>query len=130
MVSRGNGAGGTAKAVPAAGVRHGRRSRQGAVALDLAAGAAGPARGHLLGREHAVHSSLVYVGNAGTASTNFTGFRLAPSGHLFPVLGSTVPVASNSEPGDVLFNRTGTKLVGTSWEHRRSRASPWASAGG
>ena len=39
-VNRGNGAGGTAKAVPAAGVRHGRRSRQGAVALGLAAGAA------------------------------------------------------------------------------------------
>lgn len=61
----------------------------------------------------AVHSSLVYVATAGTASTNFTGFRLTTrSGHLFPVLGSTVPLASNSQPSDVLFNRTGTKLVG------------------
>ena len=43
MVNRGNGAGGTAKAVPAGGVRHGRRSRQGAVALGLTAGAAAAA---------------------------------------------------------------------------------------
>jgi hypothetical protein len=40
MVNGGNVADGTAKAVPAAGVRHGRRSRQGAVTLGLAAGAA------------------------------------------------------------------------------------------
>jgi 6-phosphogluconolactonase (cycloisomerase 2 family) len=225
MVNRGNGAGGTAKAVPAAGVRHGRRSRRGAVALGLAAGAAAamaapatalaatahghpgngsPVIGHVYVNDNtvgvntiagfdrhangtltpepgspfraggagtgaelasqgsiqiapggrfllatdagsnqisvlrirqdgslrlvrhgvtfsggstpvsiAVHSSLVYVANAGTASTNFTGFRLTRSGHLFPVLGSTVPLASNSQPGDVLFNRTGTKLAGT-----------------
>jgi hypothetical protein len=60
----------------------------------------------------AVHGSLVYVANAGTAATNYTGF-LFLGGHLFRVPGSTVTLPSDAQPGDVLFNGTGTKLVGT-----------------
>jgi 6-phosphogluconolactonase len=61
----------------------------------------------------AVYGSLVYVANAGTAATNYTGFRLGLGGHLFRIPGSTVTLPSAAQPGDVLFNGTGTKLVGT-----------------
>src|SRR6202035_4309771 len=61
----------------------------------------------------AVHGSLVYVANAGPAATNYTGFRLSPWGSLTPVPGSTVALPSSAQPGDVLFNGTGSKLVGT-----------------
>jgi 6-phosphogluconolactonase (cycloisomerase 2 family) len=58
-----------------------------------------------------VHGDLVYVANSG--SPNYTGFRLTPAGHLVPISNSTVTVVSGSALGDVLFNSTGTKLVGT-----------------
>jgi hypothetical protein len=61
----------------------------------------------------AVHGDLVYVANSGTGGSNYTGFRLGFGGHLFPIPGSTVTLAANAAPGDVLFNGTGTKLVGT-----------------
>jgi hypothetical protein len=61
----------------------------------------------------AVHGSLVYVANAGPADTDYTGFRLSPQGTLTPLPGSTVPLPSAAQPGDVLFNSTGTRLVGT-----------------
>lgn len=61
----------------------------------------------------AVHGSLVYVANAGPADSNYTGFRLAPRGSLTPVPGSTVPLPAPAQPGDVLFNGTGTRLIGT-----------------
>src|SRR5689334_10936710 len=61
----------------------------------------------------AVHGTLVYVANAGTAATNYAGFRLGRGGHLFRIPGSTVTLPSAAQPGDVLFNGTGTKLVGT-----------------
>ena len=64
----------------------------------------------------AVHGNLVHVANAGTACTagsNYTGFRLTPADRLAPVPGSTVALPSRSQPGDVLFNGTGTKLAGT-----------------
>src|ERR1700678_1974609 len=61
----------------------------------------------------AVHGSLVYVANAGPAGSDYTGFRLARSGSLTPVPGSTVALPAAAQPGDVLFNGTGTKLVGT-----------------
>jgi 6-phosphogluconolactonase len=61
----------------------------------------------------AVHGDLVYVANAGNADSNYTGFRLDPQGHLRPIPGSTVTLPSGSQPGDVLFNGTGTKLAGT-----------------
>ena len=59
----------------------------------------------------AVHGDLVYVANSGTP--NYTGFRLTPGGDLLPISNSTVTVPSGSALGDVLFNSTGTKLVGT-----------------
>jgi 6-phosphogluconolactonase len=66
----------------------------------------------------AIHDGLVYVANAGPTDSNLTGFWLGFFGHLTPVPGSTVALANGSQPGDVLFNGTGTKLaaslVGTS----------------
>jgi hypothetical protein len=61
----------------------------------------------------AVHGSLVYVANAGPADSNYAGFRLAPWGSLTPVPGSTVALPAAAQPGDVLFNSAGTKLIGT-----------------
>ena len=61
----------------------------------------------------AVHGSLVYVANAGPSGSNYTGFRLSPRGSLTPVPGSTVPLPGTAQPGDVLFNSTGTRLIGT-----------------
>jgi hypothetical protein len=61
----------------------------------------------------AVHGDLVYVANSGTGHSNYTGFRLRFGGRLFPIPGSTVTLAAGAAPGDVLFNGTGTKLVGT-----------------
>jgi hypothetical protein len=64
----------------------------------------------------AVHDDLVYVANDGNATTsaNYTGFTLTKVGRLVPLPNSTVdaPRAAN-DLGDVLFNSTGTKLVGT-----------------
>ena len=61
----------------------------------------------------AVFGNLVYVANSGPGDANYTGFRLGSNGRLFPVPGSTVSLAANAAPADVLFNGTGTKLVGT-----------------
>jgi 6-phosphogluconolactonase len=61
----------------------------------------------------AVHGSLVYVANAGNGGSNYTGFRLGRFGHLRHLLGSTVSLPDGSQPGDVLFNSTGTNLAGT-----------------
>jgi 6-phosphogluconolactonase len=60
----------------------------------------------------AIHDDLVYVANAGTGGSNYTGFRLSPTGRLQPITGSTVALPAGSQPGDVLFNGTGTKLAG------------------
>jgi 6-phosphogluconolactonase len=64
----------------------------------------------------AIHDQLVYVANAGTTTssgeTNYTGFTLNPGGHLRPLPGSTVTLPDGSQPGDVLFNGDGSKLVG------------------
>ena len=58
---------------------------------------------------------LVYVANsdAGGSDGNFTGFRLGFDGTLTPVRGSAVAAPAGSGPADVLFNATGTRLVGT-----------------
>ena len=65
----------------------------------------------------AEHNGLVYVANAGLGGENYTGFTLNPGGRLRPLPGSTFPLpstlADNAQPGDVLFNPTGTNLVGT-----------------
>jgi 6-phosphogluconolactonase (cycloisomerase 2 family) len=61
----------------------------------------------------AVHDDLVYVANAGDGASNYTGFLLSSGGRLRPLDGSTVSLPAGSQPGDVLFNGTGTRLVGT-----------------
>jgi 6-phosphogluconolactonase (cycloisomerase 2 family) len=61
----------------------------------------------------AEHDGLVYVANAGSANANYTGFTLGADGRLRPLSGSTVTLPSSAQPGDVLFNSTGTNLVGT-----------------
>lgn len=61
----------------------------------------------------AIHGDLVYVANAGAAGTNYSGFRLSPDGQLHPIPGATALLPAESQPGDVLFNPDGTRLVGT-----------------
>jgi 6-phosphogluconolactonase len=61
----------------------------------------------------AIHDDLVYVANASATSPNFTGFRLEPFGRLAAIPGSTVGLPAGSQPGDVLFNATGSTLAGT-----------------
>ena len=61
----------------------------------------------------AVDGGLVYVANADAENPNYTGFTLNQGGDLRPIPGSTVPLPAGSQPGDVLFNGDGTKLVGT-----------------
>jgi 6-phosphogluconolactonase len=60
----------------------------------------------------AVHHHLVYVANAGNGGSNYTGFTYR-RGHLSPIPGSTVSLPDGTDPGDVLFNSTGTLLAGT-----------------
>jgi 6-phosphogluconolactonase len=60
----------------------------------------------------AVSGALVYVANADPVDPNYTGFTLNSGGHLRPIPGSTVSLPAGSQPGDVLFNGDGTKLVG------------------
>ena len=63
----------------------------------------------------AVHGDLVYVANDGNGAegSNYTGLRLNGDGWLTPLAGSTVTLPADAGPGDVLFNDTGTRLVGT-----------------
>jgi len=61
----------------------------------------------------AVHGDIVYVANAGAADTNYSGFRLGDGGVLRPIPGATIALPSDAQPGDVLFNGDGTRLVGT-----------------
>jgi 6-phosphogluconolactonase len=58
-------------------------------------------------------TGLVYVANAGTGGSGYTGFRLNPVGKLTRVPHSTVTVPDGSGLGDVFFNSTGDRLVGT-----------------
>jgi 6-phosphogluconolactonase len=69
--------------------------------------------GGLLPDSIAVHGNLVYVANSGTGGSNYTGFRLGFFGQLRPIPGSTVALAADAAPADVLFNSNGTKLAGT-----------------
>jgi 6-phosphogluconolactonase len=61
----------------------------------------------------AVHGRLVYVANADPTSPNYTGFTLNSGGRLQALSGSTIRLPAGSQPGDVLFNTDGTRLVGT-----------------
>lgn len=56
---------------------------------------------------------LVYVANVGDGGSNYTGFRLHHDGSLTAIPHSTVAVPEDSGVGDVLFNATGDRLVGT-----------------
>jgi hypothetical protein len=55
----------------------------------------------------------VYVANAGSGGSNYTGFVLDRAGQLRPLPGSTFTLPDNAQPGDVLFNSSGTNVVGT-----------------
>jgi 6-phosphogluconolactonase len=61
----------------------------------------------------AEHDGLVYVANAGAGGSNYTGFTLGTDGTLRPLARSTVSLPDDAQPGDVVFNSTGTNLVGT-----------------
>jgi 6-phosphogluconolactonase (cycloisomerase 2 family) len=61
----------------------------------------------------AEHNGLVYVANAGAGGENYSGYTLSHGGELVPLAGSTVALPDDAQPGDVLFNSTGTNLVGT-----------------
>ncbi len=90
----------------------------------------------------AVHRHLVYVANAGAGGSDYTGFVLW-HGHLVSLPGSTVSLPDTADPGDVLFNSTGTLLAGTrvgtsqidsfsvGWDGRLTAASgsPFAAQG-
>jgi 6-phosphogluconolactonase len=56
---------------------------------------------------------LVYVANVGNGGSNYSGFLLTPLGKLIPLPYTTVAVPEGSGVGDVLFNSTGDRLVGT-----------------
>jgi 6-phosphogluconolactonase len=60
----------------------------------------------------AEHDGLVYVANAGSGDSNYTAFHLTRGGHLLQLPGSTFALPYTAQPGDVLFNSTGTNLVG------------------
>ena len=79
--------------------------------LSLVPGGVVSSRG-VLPDSIAVHGNLVYVANSGAGHSNYSGFRFF-RGHLFHIPGSTVTLAADAAPGDVLFNGTGTKLAGT-----------------
>lgn len=57
-------------------------------------------------------SGLVYTANAGGGGSNYTGFQLSPEGRLVHIAGSTYDLPDNAAPGQVLFNSTGSRLVG------------------
>lgn len=56
---------------------------------------------------------LVYVANVGAGGSNYAGFFLNPLGRLIPLPHHTVDVPEGSAVGDVFFNSTGDRLVGT-----------------
>jgi 6-phosphogluconolactonase len=58
-------------------------------------------------------SGLVYVANQGNGGSGYSGFRLHFDGSLTPIPGSTVTVPDGSGLGDVFFNASGDRLVGT-----------------
>jgi 6-phosphogluconolactonase len=62
----------------------------------------------------AVHGSLVSVANEGngTSGSNYTGFVLKEDGRLVSLGQSTVALPATANPGDILFNSTGTSLIG------------------
>ncbi len=84
-----------------------------------AGGALTQVRGGLIGSggldpvSIAVRGRLVYVANSADGGANYTGFRLGHGGRLHAIPGSTYKLPDGSSPGDVLFNGSGSVLVGT-----------------
>ena len=60
-----------------------------------------------------IHGRLVYVANAGTGGSSYSGFVLGPFGRLHPLPGSTIALPDGSQPGDILFNSDATKVAAT-----------------
>jgi 6-phosphogluconolactonase len=58
-------------------------------------------------------SGLVYVANSGAGGSGYSGFRLGFGAKLTPIPGSTVTVPDAAGLGDVFFNATGNRLIGT-----------------
>ncbi len=58
-------------------------------------------------------TGLVYVANSGAGGSGYSGFRLNPVGKLIRIRHSTVTVPDGSGLGDVFFNSTGDRLIGT-----------------
>jgi hypothetical protein len=97
-------------------------SNQVSVLRILPNGSLGPVQGPQAGsggvepHSIAVHGNLVYVANEGDKITgtgsNYTGFTLNAGRRLTPLKNSTFALPSTANPGDVLFNSTGTNLVG------------------
>jgi 6-phosphogluconolactonase len=60
-------------------------------------------------------SGLVYVANQGNGAggSGYSGFRLGFGGKLTSIPGSTVTVPAAAGLGDVFFNATGNRLIGT-----------------
>ena len=58
-------------------------------------------------------AGLVYVANVGAGGSNYSGFTLSNTGKLTPLAGSTVAVPEGSGVGNVFFNNSATRLVGT-----------------
>ena len=56
---------------------------------------------------------LVYVANVGNGGSNYTGFLLTPFGRLIPLPYHDGARPEGSGVGDVFFNSTGDRLVGT-----------------
>ena len=53
------------------------------------------------------------MSNVGDGGSNYAGFRLTPQGKLITIPHSTVAVPEGSGAGDLFFNSTGDRLVGT-----------------
>jgi 6-phosphogluconolactonase len=58
-------------------------------------------------------SGLVYVANSGAGGSGYSGFHLVFGGRLTRIPGSTVTVPDAAGLGDVFFNATGNRLIGT-----------------
>ena len=61
----------------------------------------------------AVAGDQVYVANQGPRHADYTGFSLSTAGTLTPEHGTTVRLARDADPGDVVINAGGTRLIGT-----------------
>ena len=57
-------------------------------------------------------AALGYAANSGSGGSNYTGCRIGRGGKLAALIGSTSSLPGGSQPGEVLFNDTGSKLAG------------------